>query len=354
MDKITKLTLLVQSAGNNVKDMIDMALRNPTLLTVKEFIEETKLDIDTFMVDRFWSNLENDVPIYVDKVLIDWCGYKGEDKKKKEKLLKFLQSAGVDYFELTNDEYKKVMSPLEGPQSKDINWPTEIKTGKGYGRATHILITPRNFKKLVMRLNTARGDQIREYFVSLEDLFKMYCEYQVKYRELQVRFRDTKIDNLMNEMKLQTEKIDQQSAEIKELLGETYAQSDQLNRMEASLEIAVEQRVPPTASAGAREHFVLYRLAQNDTNRGGFHFYVVRSQRNGLATACRRVTLRYTNAIKVLEIIYQPNSRNLFSRIKERTTGRATFIYNSVRLDTMTPDEFIALIYEVDGERSEL
>lgn len=319
------------------------------------------MDIDAFMVDRFWSNLESDIPIYVDKALIEWCGYQGEGFSQKLKLLKFLQSAGIEYFEVANEEYRSILNNLEVIQSKDLNWPTEIKTGKGYGRATHILITPRNFKKLVMRLSTNRGDQIREYFVSLEELFKVYCDYQVKYRETQVERCQEDIKSLHFKMDAQSGEIKKllgetqsQSDEIKKLLGESYAQTEQLNRVETILETAVEQRVPPTQCPETHENFVLFRLPLDETNPNAFHFYVVRSQRASLGSACRRVTQRYTNATKVVEIVCQPNARNLFNRVKEKTRGRASFIYNSVRLNTMSPEEFIEVVHQANDERADV
>jgi hypothetical protein len=357
---------IVKAKESGFSDMIDEALKYPYMLPIAEFIVKTKFNIDTFVVDRFWHNLKSNVPIYLDHVMLNWCGFQGELKTQKLGLTKVLRNNEIKFIELKNSEYEDLLRSMIAPQSNTeetkegyidlnkVNWPATIRTGKGYGRATHILIAPRDFKKMVMRLNTSRGDQIREYFVSLEDLFHVYFEYQVQYRAgvgEKFRLENNELHKTVQEMK---HMLEEQSKEIKELLGETHAQTEQLNRMESSLEVSVEQRVPPTASQSTHENFMLYRLPQGDTNHGGYQFYVIRSQKVGSASAIRRLKQRYPEAEQVVCIVCQPNARNLFNRIKERVRGRAVFAYNNVRLTNMHADEFLSEVPSIESEKLDI
>ncbi|ASZ85079.1 099L [Cherax quadricarinatus iridovirus] len=38
-----------------------------------------------------------------------------------------------------------------------------------------------DFKRMVMCLRTKRAGQIRDYYLAIEKLFKMYCEYTHHY-----------------------------------------------------------------------------------------------------------------------------------------------------------------------------
>jgi hypothetical protein len=362
MPSLKEIVESIQSKGTDLNQYLQAALVKPGMLTIQEFIRETKFNIDAFMIDRFWHNLDQNVPIYLDRFMLDWCGYQGNYSKQKDALMKALRSNGINFIELSNDEYKDLLNlelavqsnTEETKENNQFNWPTSIRTGKGYGRATHILIAPRDFKKMVMRLNTNRGDEIREYFVTLDELFQLYNKYQVLYRDNQLNFKDDKIDKLSTEIQKQTELVQQQSEEIRKLLGETYAQTEQLNRMESSLEVAVEQRVPPTMSSATHEFFVLFRLPQDEHNHSGFHFYVVRSQKVGFGSAIRRITMRYPNAKQVLRIDCQPNSKNLFNRIKERTRNKAVFTYNNIRLLQMKDEDFISIVNTANQEKGDL
>ncbi len=48
-------------------------------MTLKEFIKVTNYPIDPFIVDNFFNNLNDDIPIYVTNGLIEWFGFNGKE-----------------------------------------------------------------------------------------------------------------------------------------------------------------------------------------------------------------------------------------------------------------------------------
>jgi hypothetical protein len=54
-------------------------------------------------------------------------------------------------------------------------------------RKQWIIMDSRDFRKMVMCLRTKKADQIREYYICLEDLVKMYSEYTHHFQMVQVK-----------------------------------------------------------------------------------------------------------------------------------------------------------------------
>lgn len=47
------------------------------MLTLNEFITHTEFKVDEYSMNKFYYNLDNEIPIYADKSMIEWFGYKG-------------------------------------------------------------------------------------------------------------------------------------------------------------------------------------------------------------------------------------------------------------------------------------
>jgi hypothetical protein len=179
-------------------DYIAKALSNPNCLSVVDFIHETAYPIDTFMIDRFWNTMNDDQLIYVDDELIRWMGYSCEEaKKRKQDFMKLLKesSEGSDYYQYSNDEYKEFFGyAIAYPNIYPL--PGE---GRGYVSAKHLLLTSKCLRMTMMRVNTSRGNQVREYYWALEDLFKIYVKYQSEYKnretikELELAKKETEL-----------------------------------------------------------------------------------------------------------------------------------------------------------------
>lgn len=45
------------------------------LITINGFLRETKFDIDAFMIDKFYLNLQDDISLYMTDETIERMGY---------------------------------------------------------------------------------------------------------------------------------------------------------------------------------------------------------------------------------------------------------------------------------------
>jgi hypothetical protein len=162
-------------------DYIAKALSNPNCLSVVDFIHETSYPIDTFMIDRFWNTINDEQLIYVDDELIKWMGYANEEVRMRKRDFMYLlkgSSEGSDYFHYSNDEYKEFFVCVMA-HTNIYPLPGE---GRGYSSAKHLLLSPDALRSTMMRVNTSRGNQVRQYYIDLEKLFKNYVKYQSEYK----------------------------------------------------------------------------------------------------------------------------------------------------------------------------
>jgi MSV199 domain len=176
------------------------------MLSIVEFIRSRNIAIDSFMVDRFWSTLQDNRLIYVDDELIRWMGYESASvANRKTVFMKILASKteGVDYFHYSGAEYSEhILIPyaaalnLGQPQgdtaalAENLVLPLgstrlypEIDRGHGKGTQKHLLLTPKCLKIVMMQVSTAKGDQVREYYFTIEMVFKEFVQYHFECKQ---------------------------------------------------------------------------------------------------------------------------------------------------------------------------
>jgi len=86
---------------------------------------------------------------------------------------------------LGNNKIKQLIyfhSPLEGDEiNKEIlQFKDKIQEENIHNRTKHIIISPKCFKKSLMMLKTKKSEEIRDYYVELEEICKDYIKYQLK------------------------------------------------------------------------------------------------------------------------------------------------------------------------------
>ena len=84
------MSLIVQKCMTNwLKTAID-ATKDPMkvgrMLTLQEFVKYTEFSIDEYSMNKFYYNLDNDIPVYMDNSIIEWFGYKGDIIKQKQQI----------------------------------------------------------------------------------------------------------------------------------------------------------------------------------------------------------------------------------------------------------------------------
>jgi len=204
---------LIKSSSS--EDATKTNLNLKPVLSIQEFIDKTKFDIDSFIIDKFWNNMHEDLDIYIDDTIINWMGYTGKSFKIRQNFSKLLFNftKDKDYQILSNDEYGKIFDTIEG--IKKIYGRTDatirniypsVKYGKGKYQTKHILVKPDTFREIMMMLNTKKAGEIRKYYLSLEKLLKEYSSYQQKYREEQLTYEKQQQTQLLLESAEQIEK----------------------------------------------------------------------------------------------------------------------------------------------------
>jgi hypothetical protein len=154
------------------------------ILTLKEFITATDFAIDEWSMDKFFHNIKDDVPIYMDHQTIEWFGYGGTFSLQKQKITNLLKKNFAEYenelwFEYSNKDYVKFYE--ENPNALCYPDPTEFR---GKNKTKHMIVELYVFKMLIMLANTKSKFRIMDYYITLEDLVKKYFEYQCEFYKL--------------------------------------------------------------------------------------------------------------------------------------------------------------------------
>jgi len=115
-----------------------------------------------------------------------------ESRHRKDHFLRLLDNNSIAYIEYTNEEYENFLQNLVSLSgdtrfcnSKNIIklYPSFISK-HGTGKTLHILLEPKSLRKAMMCVNTSNGKKVRDYYISLEELFKTYVTYQFQFMQL--------------------------------------------------------------------------------------------------------------------------------------------------------------------------
>ena len=378
--KMSKAITIKQIAKNainkqNNKNKIIQKLVDSSrveMLTLNEFVQEIKYDLDNYAYNKLYHSIKDDIPIYLDNELIQWMGFSGILKHQKEALFKLIEKYNISYIEFSNKVYTNFWSRnISTPQSQqndtqntnnNNNKNNELDTSLIYPdpksfnvKATttkHILIMPDDFKMIIMRLPTRRGEMICRYYITLEKLVKFYTEYQREFKAQEsIRYQKLyeRVDKNFIEMKQIHEETKQELLLTRETLDET---NDRLDDLRDRLDTASDQRVLPTNNRKLREKFILLRL--NDEDDTVFDYYVIRCQTRAIKKAIQKIREIYPEAERVLTITCQPNSKNLYNRIKEELADNIEVYKNYISPYNMSHNQFIRRIREINEERYDL
>lgn len=166
--------------NNSSEVMLKKSLdgHNQELLSLTKFIKITEYCIDKYMIDKFYISIKEDIPIYLDNTLIQWCGYCGSIPEQKRALLNLMKKYNIEYTKYSNDEYDEfIKSKVElhnyYPDPSSFNIKATC--------TNHILIMPNDFQLVLLRLPTSTGIVVAEHFVNLSNLVKIYWQYQAKF-----------------------------------------------------------------------------------------------------------------------------------------------------------------------------
>jgi hypothetical protein len=121
---------------------------------------------------------------------------------------------------------------------------------------------------------------------------------------------------------------------------------DQLNELQHTLDIVVEDRVPLPSDESVTNTIVIYEV-EKDANK----FHIFRVQKRGFKAALSRYLKKRPNAIKFMEIEYNPNAINYYYRFKQEYKENIISRYNDFELVNTTKEELKKFIEKVDDEK---
>jgi hypothetical protein len=288
-------------------------------LSINEFIKVIDFKINEMLFDTFWNTIVNNKDIFISKLVLDFLGYEGEYFKQKDHFLKYLSRNNFEYKTLNHDdaELNNFRDALEELESIIPN--NRIK-------ATFIIMNSRQFKKSIMCLKTKKGDDIREYYLCLEELIQLYMSYQKQY---EIKKHKISLDTSCVES-------DGNATGIR-LGGFPSLETEGFRRC----------RFPDTIPQEPQLHelFIIIKL---DTCK----YYVIRSQNKSVQKAINKQLDEYPKLEVKLTILTQPNSKSLYSRIKERLKDSGVrFSYNKIFLAGYDYHMDDAYIEDLTGKR---
>ena len=166
---------------------IDQALKQTKgfiPISMVEFMKIMDMPVFQYVFDKFWMGLyeEWDAPFYVDKMMIQWLGYKGEDKHQKGNMLRAIQNGKIPH---------KLMKTKEvvDNETKIYNIPANIKDYVG-AKISHLIMTSENYQILAILAGTPKAKAIATELVRLGRLVTAYIKYEKKLKDKMIVDKD--------------------------------------------------------------------------------------------------------------------------------------------------------------------
>ncbi len=321
------------------------------LLNIMEFIEVTKFKLNMVMFDYFWQVVVGNTSSHVTTRILEWFGYEGEYKTQKQLFIRMLKCNDISYNELTlkDEEIKKYPTIQEELQFI----PSNVTNSK------FLVMEPKDLKRAIMQLKTKNGNLIRDYYIDLEDLLKLYTEYTLYFNHRESQRKISSLEQMMVDMKLENKLERQKDREIiinlnesnkrqeqymrslgisleevkdqnEELLDKTTGLEKQNKTIQRKLHIAVEDRAPLPVDKKKQERFIL--MKRNDPDF--LPYYTIRAQNAYTTRKLKIERLHFPNLEILHDFKAQPNSKTLYVRIKDELREKGVvFDGNNIDLE---------------------
>jgi DNA-binding transcriptional MerR regulator len=234
---------------------------------------------------------------------------------------------------------------------------------------------PRDLKMAIMQLKTKNGHIIRDYYIDLEELLKLYVEYTLYFNHRETQRKITDLEQMMSDMRLSNQRQEQimlQQAqymrslgisleEVKdqneELLDKTQGLEDQnhdlkkeVKKVQRKLGIAVEDRAPLPVDEDKQERFVL--IKRNDDHH--FEYYTIRAQHGYTERKLKAQRILFPELEILLDFKANPNSKTLYNRIKDTLKAKnVQFCNNDIDLgeSEVTEDELVEEMKVINDQK---
>jgi hypothetical protein len=253
----------------------------------------------------------------VSSLVLEWFGYEGETREQKRAFLKMLKRNDIEVNELSQNSEEIKHYPT-------IQQELQLLPHDGARSCTKFLIMePRDLKMAIMQLKTKNGHIIRDYYIDLEELLKLYVEYTLYFnhresqRKTNMNLTMQKQEQYMRSLGISLEEVKDQNEELldetKNLTKQNTGLKKEVKKVQRKLGIAVEDRAPLPVDEDKQERFVLIKRNDDQT----FQYYTIRAQHAYTERRIKTQTLLFPNMTILLDFKANPNSKTLYNRIKE-------------------------------------
>ena len=344
-----------ENGSNNpkIRKALDKSFQ---LLDIMKFIEVTKFKLNMTMFDYFWQVVVGNRRVHLAPTVLQWFGYEGEIKEQRKNFIKMLQRNDICYNQLTGNDKEIELYPTIKEELRLISNEGAKQNSK------FILMEPNDIKMAIMQLKTKNGHIIRQYYIDLEELLKLYVEYTLYFNHRESQRKITTLEKSMAKLNLTIAKQEEYRIQDRETLNgqrlimarqEQYMRSlgisleevkdqneelldgnrslkKQNRNIQRKLGIAVEDRAPLPANEDKQERFVL--IKRNDDQH--YQYYTIRAQH---AYTERRIKIQsslFPNMTILLDFKTNPNSKTLYNRIKDELKAKnVQFSGNNIDLE---------------------
>ncbi|CCV01780.1 hypothetical protein IIV22_103R [Invertebrate iridescent virus 22] len=326
------------STNPKVRKALDTSFK---LLDITQFIEVTKFKLNMVMFDYFWQVVVGNQCLHVSTLILNWFGYEGDYRKQKESFIKILKRNTIEYRELTQKDKEIKMYPTIQEELQLL--PHDAAKS----RSKFLIMAPHDLKMAIMQLKTKNGHIIRQYYIDLEELLKVYTEYTLYFNHRESQRKITNLEQMMADIKLERQKdreimlrqeqyMRSLGITLEEVKDQNEVLIDDNKEVKRKLGIAVEDRAPLPADESKRERFVL--IKRNDPDY--YPYYTIRAQEGYTIRKLKTEKLHFPNLEVLLDFKCNPNSKSLYTRIKENLKSKGvTFKGNNIDLEDSEVDE---------------
>jgi len=313
-----------------------LAHPSPTVLSIVEFVEVTEFKLNMVMFDYFWQVIVGNTPTHIGRRTLEWFGYEGEYSKQRQNFLSMLKRNEISFEEINHDD--KIIEKFPSIRTEILALPSNVQNSK------FLIMKPKDIKMAIMQLKTKNGHIIRQYYIDLEELMKLYVEYTLYFNERKAQYKITDLEQKMADMSLKQEMQQEELKSYIRSLGVSLEDvKDQNNEIKQQnkdikrrLSISVEDRAPLPEQSSKQERFVL--LKRNDPEHPAY--YTIRAQNAYTKNRIRAQELLFPRLEILLDFKCNPNSKSLYVRVKENLKKRGVlFDGNNIDLGEMVNEE---------------
>ena len=246
------------------------------------------------------------------------------------------------------------------------SWISPAAYIKASGIVKNFLLREKEEENMRLKLDKSRLEKMFEESDKRReesDKRREEAEKRAEQDRLERKEAEKRAEQMLLKMTLQNETTHIKLDETKIKLDETHVKLDKTNvkldktkinlrRVEARVDILVEEVVPPAKKVCLHEQFGIMKLNDSEGKRE-YKVYCV--QTRGVCKARASILKEYPKAVLIKEVKPNANAKNFLHKLKEKYgSGKKAMInvsYNFIKLkDRVTEKELIEAIDEVVGE----